>query len=163
MGFHEDKPLDKPKLTEEALAQCGISYDARVYEEDESKNPSTALPQHVELVRESLLVINGTIHPDYKEKFLGGGSIDPSKFESVWLQCTGKKAVTKAEKTRESTAEEITIKSIKTAQLFKTLDNSEERGWTQAMVTKLFKPFAPTSIVDEYATVRARLNNVQSC
>lgn len=149
MVLQEDKPLDKPELTEKALAACGISYDAEVYEEVGSKNLSTdlELPKHVDNVRKMLLAINQTIHPDWKEKFLVRGFQIPPGYESAWLQHTGKTAVSSAEKKREAMAEIVTTKSIKSAELFETLDNSEEREWSQVMVNKLYKQFVHTKTV----------------
>ena len=156
MALQEDKPLDKPKLTEENLDKSGISYDAEVLYKVE-KEGRNYLPEHVATVRDILLETRRTIHPRYKDRFLD--SEGPTPDPSMWLKKTGVNALSEAEKIRETVALSATANSILVAEKFEDRMNSDENGWTQDLLNSIFKPFDRAEVINEYALLPRRTPN----
>ena len=153
MARQEDKPLDKPKLTEENLKECGISYHAEVLYKVEKKGRNY-LPEHVDIVRNILLESRETIHPRYKDRFIRSGGPQPDT--SMWLDKTDENAISESEKIRETVALSATANSILVADKFKGRINSAESGWTQDLLNSIFKPFDRTEVINEYALLPRR-------
>lgn len=144
MATEGEKILSKPALTDETLKACGISYDPELYLVQQRNDDP--LPPQVETVRRKLLYFKETIHPHWKEskKFWPDGS--PSPADSAWLQNIGVDASTKEEKRKEEDVREAMLHCIQSATTFQRLANNLERGWTQALLEKIFRPFTSVTI-----------------
>jgi hypothetical protein len=147
MAPSTQKKFDKPKLSETGLRKCGIFFDPEVFRvDDEDFDP---LPPMVDDAREALLLFDSIIHPGWKKRMVPPGSPKPPP--TAWLNKElVSEAVNATEEARVEAIRKSTCRSIAVSKDFQALANSEERGWTQAMVKEIFQPFTGTEISTEY-------------